>query len=257
MYEGEKDPTHPNLPNEYEHCQLCLKFSDLVKSHLMPKSAYKNVSKLETNPYTSRYIVHGEGDRIAPTSLHITRRALCAECEDKFSKNGEKHVALNGFRETGFALDDQLSKQGLRHILADPNSVGDRTENVFHPIKPPHFYYFALSMVWRTFAIEWRPFTVPYSPKLAPNSLNNLRLFLLHQKTNKKIAKVMVGTIADFDSYPHISFVSQNAITEEFHFIVFGIRFRVWLSPFCSSPTMPRPGKVLFYRTSLNGNNTR
>src|SRR5438034_1097961 len=90
-------------------CALCCQARDLRVSHLLPKALYR----------LARDRVPAEG--IGPDPLQITRettiqtsaqitcRLLCDECEQRFSRNGEKVVIKECCRTKGeFILREKL-----------------------------------------------------------------------------------------------------------------------------------------------------
>src|SRR6267378_6751192 len=90
-------------------CALCHASRDLRESHLIPKALFRIIR--DPNPI----------DGIGPDPLHITKdatirtseqftcRLLCRDCEDLFSKNGERIVIKECCRSAReFILRDKL-----------------------------------------------------------------------------------------------------------------------------------------------------
>ena len=84
-------------------CRLCLAPDiDLQDSHFIPSAAYKAVEELGG---VTPLIV--KGDITIQKNQQLKKHLLCADCEDRFNKNGEQWVlgycnrAGKGFRLYG------------------------------------------------------------------------------------------------------------------------------------------------------------
>src|SRR2546421_664727 len=79
-------------------CGLCLQTNELRDSHLMPAALYKLCrTEGRKNPHpvvTTRKAVFISSDQ-------VSARFLCATCEDRFSRNGERHVLSQCARRGG------------------------------------------------------------------------------------------------------------------------------------------------------------
>ena len=70
-------------------CKLCLQSRDLRDSHLMAAALYKNRGRPENrNPNPMRVTARAS----IQTSLQLSNFVFCGDCEQQFSKNGEKYV---------------------------------------------------------------------------------------------------------------------------------------------------------------------
>jgi hypothetical protein len=67
-------------------CRLCLRERELMLSHMVSKAAYKRLRGDGKNP--NPFIADEDG--ALQTSEQITGYALCADCEDRLNKNGER-----------------------------------------------------------------------------------------------------------------------------------------------------------------------
>lgn len=183
-------------------CRLCLKTKSLRKSHLLPASLYRkarSVGQPNPNPMviTDRTSVQ--------TSVQIADYLLCEDCEQLFSKNGEKYVMTQVFDGTKFPLLDFLrTKNGITitefiaYRQADTPSI-DRDKLV----------YFALSVFWRASVHIWRQRgggTITID--LGKGYNEALRQYLLGQ--TPFTVNVTVGVIVCTDSLTQESFFPPN-----------------------------------------------
>jgi hypothetical protein len=154
-------------------CGLCQLDRPLVDSHLLPAAAYKLAR--EPHRQNPNPIVVTRG-RAGSSSRQISDEFLCAECEDRFSKYGERYVLAQCARPNGFALRDVLKT--LPPLVEDEQfkvfdvagSLGSRVAD---------YLYFAASVFWRAAARSWTldSETIPQL-RLGPYE-EQLRRFLL------------------------------------------------------------------------------
>jgi hypothetical protein len=87
-------------------CHLCLETRELRDSHFIPAAFYKLLrAPGEKNP--NPVVVNRNTQK--QTSQQYRGHLLCAICEDRFNKGGEKWVLTNGWRtETDFPLRNAL-----------------------------------------------------------------------------------------------------------------------------------------------------
>lgn len=130
-------------------CKLCREQRGLIDSHLLPKSAYKQLrgriagrqSPVILNPLTGTAF---------SSDAQVTQFLLCKECEDLFSKKGERQLGKLWSTERGFALRDSLHKlkpiASKRHVTAyNANEIADLDS----------LFYFAISVFWRAEVWGW------------------------------------------------------------------------------------------------------
>ena len=86
-------------------CKLCLQHRALIDSHLLPAALYK-MSRWEGAPNPNPLLVSVRGSH--QTSKQIKGYLLCHDCEQRFSKFGEKYALAQVNRKTGFRLLETL-----------------------------------------------------------------------------------------------------------------------------------------------------
>jgi hypothetical protein len=147
---------HKNEPEEDRKvgtCGLCREQRDLRDSHLLPASVYKLLREpdcLNPNPVMVTRAHAGA------TSRQVTARLLCQDCEQRFSRNGERYVLAQCARRDSFPLRDTLRRltpvdtavvQGkICRLYEVGSALGAHFEE---------YLYFAASVFWRTGARTW------------------------------------------------------------------------------------------------------
>lgn len=110
---------------------------------------YKNM-KLPGD--TSQIILDRTNPRIE--NKQIKAHLLCAECEERFSKNGERWVMGNGVRAASgtFPLQTALKNARPIHHAKDFSAFSGRTIST---VEMDPLVYFAASVFWRATAHDW------------------------------------------------------------------------------------------------------
>lgn len=157
-------------------CALCGNEAVLIDSHLLPRAAYKVISK-ECVVGLQKPIKLDSHDRTACYSdSQITSRLLCAVCEDLFSKNGEKHLGKLWSSGGSFPLldvirgcDVAVNRGGVKFYLPqkDLSCLYDG------------LFYFALSVYWRAHVWDWGRRGSVYAGALGDKYEEMIRRFLL------------------------------------------------------------------------------
>jgi hypothetical protein len=130
---------------------------DLRESHFIPAGVYKILrDDVEKNPHpwvlTDRSAVQ--------TSRQMTASLLCGDCEQLFSRNGERWVLGNCLKRNGTFP--------LRTLVASQTPVASSPETQVYyaaaipDVNIPALSYFALSIFWRGSVHAWRQRTVHY-----------------------------------------------------------------------------------------------
>ncbi len=158
-------------------CGLCHEMRELRESHLLPAALYRlarDPSRTNPNP------VMVAGGRSIITSRQIADRFLCAECEDRFSRGGERHVVGQCARPNGdFRLRDLLAR--ATPSCEDPPF---RVYDVAALLGPAtdKYLYFAASVFWRAAAHKWPHEGGPHKRfSLGAAYQEEFRLYLLGQ----------------------------------------------------------------------------
>lgn len=157
-------------------CRLCLRTGvSLRKSHLLPAALYRSLrgdpNVGNPNPWEiSR-------SRARQTSHQRRAHLLCGDCEQRFSRGGEKWIFRNGLHQDGsFPLASALALQ--RPIAMDNATAVYHAANI-PAVNIPALAYFASSMFWRASIYPWR------SDGLIPvnlgTSAESFRLYLMGQ----------------------------------------------------------------------------
>lgn len=131
-------------------CGLCKEPSSLQRSHLLPAAAFRLAREADVaNP--NPIVVTPRG--ASSTSKQVSTTFLCAECEDRFSRGGERYVLSQCLRgDDQFAIRDRL-----RAItpLVEEDGVGVYDVSTVQGIRPEQYLYFAASVFWRASANQW------------------------------------------------------------------------------------------------------
>src|SRR6185437_8755874 len=113
---------------------------------LLPAAMYKSL-----DPKTNHVEVNRE--KHYSTSRQLAAKLLCQECEQRFSRKGEKWVLSNGFRGQGnFPLQSLLKKSPPLYRtssgLVFPGVV-------INGVDMDQLCYFGASVFWRAAAYRW------------------------------------------------------------------------------------------------------
>jgi len=147
-------------------CRLCLKTNvRLMLSHGLPRALYKALRD-----------DHGDGNpnpvtitpkRATQSSRQQTTRLLCHDCEQRFSRNGERWVLSNCLKaDRTFPLRELLDLQQPDH------SAPGQPTRIYHAVSIPAIdtsalAYFGASMFWRYSVYPWGT-DGSYTVKLGP-----------------------------------------------------------------------------------------
>jgi hypothetical protein len=133
-------------------CELCLQVRPLLDSHFLSKALYKLMrDPHKKNPHP---ILISESISLK-TNYQMKQPLLCAECEDRFSKNGESYVIPKLYSIEGFPFLDRLRlahfpiNNTLALLAFSCPSVGFDGQKIA---------YYGLSILWRAAVRSWRRF---------------------------------------------------------------------------------------------------
>jgi hypothetical protein len=175
-------------------CELCRKVRPLQVSHFLPAGLYRlqrEPGQTNPNPVLISRLISVQ------TAYQIKQPLLCAECEQRFSRNGEAYVLPRLQNRDRFPLLDRLNlalpaydSPRLQAFRGD--AVGFDTEKVA---------YFGLSILWRAAVRQWITLKGETTKvELAAAFKESLRRYLLGE-TPFPIDVVVVATVAtDFGS---------------------------------------------------------
>lgn len=119
-------------------CALCKKQKEIVKSHLIPKFAYKRLKSNNSENNDPIHISHGSA---FATSKQFTKELLCQKCEELFSQYEDYVARLTKYDGSNLKI--------LQHIirLDTPTSI---LVELNEKIDTEKLSLFAISMIWRS-----------------------------------------------------------------------------------------------------------
>ena len=132
-------------------CKLCLRTKQLQESHFLPAAVFRALlSPTERNPHP-RFV---SPNVTVDTSRQMKDYVLCFDCEQRFSKNGERWVLSHMARNSSFPLQESLRK--APPIRSIPTLATYAAASI-PEIDVDKLEYFALSVFWRAAVHDWGP----------------------------------------------------------------------------------------------------
>jgi hypothetical protein len=205
-------------------CRLCHQTKDLRDSHFIPAAMYKYIratSLKNPNP-----VVVGP-ERTIRTSEQVRDYLLCAECEDRFNKNGEKEVLKWACKGNRFPLEDRFAVALAHHQVGAASAFSGSAIGV----NTDKFAYFALSIIWRAAVHEWN---TPWGKSTVINlgqGEEPIRKFLVGMTGIPAEAAVVLTVCTDI--YSRGSFFMPTRATNVpgmcFVFLALGLHFMVYV----------------------------
>jgi hypothetical protein len=136
----------------FAKCRLCLNERQLQDSHLLPRAMYKIMRGDGPNPDP---LVVTPGSTVV-TSRQVKDYLLCLECEDRFSKNGERWVSANCFQADGsFPLRERLAASDV-FFAGGTEGLTVYVGSAIPGVSTEQITYFAMSVFWRAAVQIWR-----------------------------------------------------------------------------------------------------
>lgn len=219
-------------------CALCRNDARLIRSHLMPRSAYKAARGRGADVPQGLVRIDTAGKSAFFSDGQVVMDLLCAKCEDLFSKNGEKIIGKYWSTEFGFRLRDLLEEQGAlaigpRFSVYDIFSLDSTLRNAI--------FYFAVSIFWRASVWDWGRAGDRYAGALGPKYEEMFREFLLGNAELQNVYLLVTVNATDYLS-GLIAFPSFGKIkTARLHkFEVLGLRFALVVGG-CVPDDLKRP----------------
>jgi len=209
-------------------CGLCQKKSVLIQSHLLPKAFYKllrtNDERTDRNPVV---ITH---NLATTTSNQVAKPLLCSNCEDLFSKNGEKYICNQCAKPDGqFSLRNKLNT--LNTYLKD-SQISSYDIHGLPDLKADKIIYFAASIFWRASATCWEISGKPI-PQFSLGAIyqEQLRQFLLGQAAFPQKARLIVYISSENPAPLIVTSPNSNRIDGvRYHkFFVPGMLFKLFI----------------------------
>jgi hypothetical protein len=206
--------------NEMVVCALCRKERELLRSHCIPQSVFELCRDEGLPPI---HIVNGKA---VITCYEAKARFLCSECEDRFSRFGEKTVVGQCFRKLGaFPFRDKLRKLKPTANLGNSKVY---TSKQIPGSDVKGFRYFAASVFWRSSATRWKIAEGRYTNNnLGPKYTEQFRKYLVGESGYPSSAAMTMRIYDDEDLHPFVLWPSV-ARNHGYHYHVFcipGIEF--------------------------------
>ena len=169
-------------------CKLCLQTKELQRSHLLSSSLYKK-SRWENAPNPNPALLSGRG--IMQTSKQVRDYVLCRDCEQLFSRNGERYTMSQVEHQGSFPLLNTLRAVAPTKV----NPVFSWYDRKATPgIDRDKLGYFAASVCWRASAHEWKD--VKTNVRLGPYE-ERFRQYLLGKEPFPQNAVLMLVACTD------------------------------------------------------------
>jgi hypothetical protein len=177
-------------------CGLCLQHKELQNSHLLPAALYKQLKDPSAGANDNPVLVTNE--RVFTSSRQVSSHFLCADCELRFSVNGENYVLTQSAKRDGsFNLRDALQTVSpLNDYKKDGFALYD-VQGLLGA-KLGQYLYFAASVFWRASAHTWEIGGAQVGKiSLGDKYQEQFRLYLLGQSTFPQNARVYVHVASD------------------------------------------------------------
>jgi len=131
-------------------CGLCLQTKETQNSHFLPAALFKRLrGPTDDDP------VYWTERRAITSSKQVSSPFLCADCELRFSVNGENYVVTQCIQQDGrFKLRELLlAVLPLGTVELETNLYD---ANVLLDCNVDQYVYFASSIFWRASAHSWK-----------------------------------------------------------------------------------------------------
>ncbi|WP_207849504.1 MULTISPECIES: hypothetical protein [unclassified Pseudomonas] len=212
-------------------CGLCGKSRVIKRSHLLPKSAYKQVRDHPSDGGGSPMRIDILGGRFGRTDKQIVADFLCGSCEGAFSRFGEASVSKAWGTHFGFPMLKfsnglvPVSFSARRKIYAS----AQLSESLVDAL-----YYFAVSVVWR--AVMWPQDNVGVSScrgAISDRQMHEVVDFLLsgNGRLSDFFVVVDVNTCVEMNGILSLPALISNSDVKTIGFDVLGLRFKVFVGP--------------------------
>lgn len=177
------------MPTHCSPCGLCQEPKELRDSHLLPAAVYKFLrtptAGTDPNPVVTTK------NKAITSSKQVSSEFLCQDCEDRFSRNGERYILAQCARPNGqFKLRELL--QAASPLFDTPNLKGYDAQSLLGS-RLDQYLYFAASVFWRASAHRW----TMGNEKVGRISLGDLyqeqfRLYLLGRAAFSQNARIFI-----------------------------------------------------------------
>ncbi|WLI03101.1 hypothetical protein [Pseudomonas simiae] len=237
-------------------CALCkYEKGKLIDSHFMPAAAYPHIRGRSEQGNKSPVRINFWQKSAFHTDGQVKRKLLCKECEDLFSKNGERKLGELWATKSGFPLLTALQSHDLESdtndfTLYDSNKID---KNIIQSI-----FYFTISIIWRAQVWDWGWEADGYKKALGSKYERRFRDFLLGH--TKALDEVLLFVELNTDiktsavmNFPTCSRVSSDRLHT---FDLLGMKFRLFVGQRLSATTR-EPFETLNTNTIFISSNFR
>ncbi|WP_379555001.1 hypothetical protein [Pseudomonas sp. MD332_8] len=217
-------------------CALCKEEKGtLIDSHFMPAAAYQHVRGTEETGNGPPVLISLRRKSAIQTDKQIKRPLLCSDCEDLFSKKGERMMGQLWATASGFPLLDLLNSKatiskGERFDMYDGRLLDAGVVS--------SIFYFAMSIFWRAQVWDWGYEEDPYKRALGEHYESKFRKFLLGRETLDNVL-LFVNVNSDSDTTAVMTFpLSGRSGADRLHtFSLLGFKFTMYVGRSISSAT--------------------
>jgi hypothetical protein len=235
-------------------CALCREEKGkLIDSHFMPAAAYPHVRGTEETGSGPPVLINLRRKSAIQTDRQIKRPLLCFECEDRFSKNGERRMGQLWATASGFPLLDLLNSEatisrGERFDMYDSRLLDVGVVD--------SIFYFAVSIFWRAQVWDWGYEGDAYKRALGKHYESEFRSFLLGKKALDNVL-LFVDVNSDSDTSAVMSFpISGRIGSDRLHtFSLLGMKFTMYVGRSISSviraPFEIHKAQIMFVSSDL------
>jgi hypothetical protein len=227
-------------------CRLCRSCSELREGHLIPAAAYKLIQRSGgAPPVVIKAAVTIQKHEQA------TGYILCANCEQRFSENGEQWVMEHCFRSgEGFKLKDLVDAS--EPVMGNGLKVYSAAN--IPQINVCKLAYFVASVMWRGSCHAWKSGRDNIrTPKLGPKYEEEIRRYLMEETdfpTNAVLWVSIVPTLEIWNSFS-VPYGEKLGLFWRYKFQFLGIAFMFFVGKLID-PTIRRlctlrsPEKFIF-----------
>ncbi|MDO8588491.1 MAG: hypothetical protein Q7T82_15800 [Armatimonadota bacterium] len=199
------------MSRRFGTCKLCRTYSELRESHFIPKAAYRIIERTAGSPP-----VVVKPEITIQKNEQMKDYILCADCEERFNKNGEDYVMRYCYTgEKGFRLKDLID---ATEPIACHDGLKLYSASGIPEIDVEKLTYFISSVMWRGSAHRWKSGRdVRANPSLAKYE-EELRKYLLGEADFPKNAAVWINIVPDSEKWALVANPYGGRLKEFWHY---------------------------------------
>lgn len=231
-------------------CALCREEKGkLIDSHFMPAAAYPHIRGRDEPGNKSPVRINFWQKSAFHTDQQVKNELLCGDCEDLFSKKGERKLGALWATKSGFPLLSILQSEGLptegEGFCTYDSKLIDKgiSESVF---------YFVISIIWRAHVWDWGWDRGGYNKALGEKYELLFRNFLLGRSPVLEEALLLVELNTDSKTSAVMRFPTAGRFeNDRYHsFELLGMKFILYvgqkLSPNTKEPFVTLNTNTIF-----------